>query len=90
MRTLRLDSIKTRSALHEVADNWYKRTHNLRMVWQNEQETEQRKTKAFALFLLMSKRLHSILLILNKLDGEMIGKNFVKGAIISGPYAKNP
>jgi uncharacterized protein YhaN len=53
---MKITNIKTSEEFYEFADIWYQRTHNLRRIWQNENETEKRRAKAFMLWLRMHNR----------------------------------
>lgn len=55
--------IKDENEFWEFADNWYHRTHRLREVWQDVNESQCRRLKAFELWNVMYSRvmrLHSI------------------------------
>jgi len=41
---------------YQVSENWYQRTHKLRRVWQNKENSLQKRVKAFYLFQIMMKR----------------------------------
>ena len=53
---MRLRDIKTESDFFQFADVWYQRTHNLRFVWQNENESRLRRLKALYLWYIMQER----------------------------------
>ena len=46
----------TRTEFYDFADVWYQRTHKLRCVWQDKNETNSRRIKAYYLWFLMARR----------------------------------
>lgn len=66
---MKLESIKTRQGFYDFADIWYQRTHNLRRIWQSDDEGVVRKFKAFELWIEMVRRvelLHSAAIFINQ------------------------
>lgn len=52
---MKLSKIKTREEFYTFSDVWYQRTHNLRMIYQDERQPKKKREKA--------KRLYKIMLI---------------------------
>ena len=65
---MKIENIKTRTEFYEFADTWYQRTHRLRDVWQNKRETDERRAKAFTLWLIMFDRVMKLVQIENKIN----------------------
>jgi hypothetical protein len=66
---MQLRNIKTEAKFYEFGDIWYQRAHNLRRIWQNENETTSRRGKAFILWHEMKNRvlvLHQIAIQMNQ------------------------
>lgn len=53
---MKLQNIKTRAEFYEFADIWYQRAHRLMEVWQNTEETDEKRLKAFKLWKVMYNR----------------------------------
>lgn len=54
---MKLSDIKTEKEFWEFSDIWYQRVHQLRAIWQNDNETtNERRLKAFILWQLMVNR----------------------------------
>ena len=68
--------------LNQVADIWYNRTINLRHVWQDENETSERRVKAYALWETMKNRVVSLLPILLKIRAMSAIKDYKPGGVI--------
>ena len=79
---MKLKNIKTKDELNQVADIWYNRTINLRHVWQNENETSERRVKAHDLWETMKNRVVSLLPILLKLRAMSAIKDYKPGGVI--------
>ncbi|WP_407505063.1 hypothetical protein [Elizabethkingia meningoseptica] len=47
---MKLSDIKTVDQFWAFADVWYKRTLNLAYIWQDDNETQQRRYKAFCIW----------------------------------------
>jgi hypothetical protein len=69
--------------LEAAAENWYQRTHKLRVIWQDESKEHHIRAKAFVLFSIMSKRVLSLARIISnaKLPHQ---KPFPSGGHITG------
>lgn len=65
---MRAKDIKTQSDFYKFADIWYQRAHTLREVWQNEEETDKRRAKAFKLWAVMLNRVMKIASIAVKIS----------------------
>jgi hypothetical protein len=65
---MKIENIKTINQFNDFADVWYQRTHNLREVWQNNDETLERRIKAFKLFHIMSIRVLNLVQFSMKLQ----------------------
>ena len=76
---MKISSIKTEDQFYEVADVWYQRTHKLRLIWQNENETIENQIKAFKLWQLMEERVLKLKEIAVKL--QIIMPKYSKGGI---------
>lgn len=76
---MNLNKIKTRSQFNEFADIWYQRVHQLREIWQNENEIFDRKSKSYILWLHMVKRVMHLTQIAIKLNTPKMPKGFKKG-----------
>ena len=79
---MKLRNIMNSDELNQVADIWYNRTINLRHVWQNENETSERRVKAHALWETMKNRVVSLLPILLKLRAMSAIKDYKPGGVI--------
>ena len=53
---MKISDIKTETEFYALADMWYQRTLRLRDIWQNDKESDRRRIKSFALFLIMQHR----------------------------------
>ena len=65
---MKIENIKTRTEFYVFADIWYQRAHRLREVWQNISETEERRTKAFTLWLTMYNTVMKLVPIATKIS----------------------
>lgn len=66
---MRIKDIKTREQFYDFADVWYQRTHKLREIWQDVDQSEERKEKAFRLWYIMYNRVMKLVnatLIMNQ------------------------
>lgn len=70
---MKINSIKTEDQFYQFADVWYQRTHKLRLVWQNPDETIENQFKAFLLWQKMGARVLKLADIAKKLN---IPKNY--------------
>jgi hypothetical protein len=77
---MKIDNIKTRTEFYEFADIWYQRVHRLREVWQNIRETDERRSKAFTLWLIMYDRVMKLVPIATKINQVKLPK-FEKGGL---------
>lgn len=75
---MKIENIKTRTEFYEFADIWYQRAHRLREVWQNIRETEERRAKAFTLWLIMYDRVMKLVPIATKIN-QVKPPKFEKG-----------
>jgi hypothetical protein len=66
----------------ELAENWYRRTHKLREVAENNNETPERKKKAKKLFLIMVYRMMRLKTMSIKIRTPKTPINFKPGGII--------
>ena len=57
---MKLSNIKTRSQFYDMAETQYQRTIRLRDIWQDDNESIYRRTKAFALWGRMFLRMQRI------------------------------
>lgn len=48
-------------SFYVLAETWYQRTHKLREVFYNENESKERRLKAGKLFFIMFQRMHNVL-----------------------------
>tara|TARA_R110000822_G_C15013717_1_gene462288 strand:+ start:245 stop:487 length:243 start_codon:yes stop_codon:yes gene_type:complete len=53
---MKIENIKTRKQFYSFADVWYKRAHKLREIWQDENQSSEKKEKAFILWHKMTQR----------------------------------
>lgn len=65
---MKIKSIKTRRQFYDFADIWYQRTHKLRMVWQDETQSEAKIAKAYLLFNLMLQRVMKLTQVAIKIN----------------------
>jgi outer membrane protein assembly factor BamD (BamD/ComL family) len=65
---MNLDNIKTITEFYEFGDIWYQRSHRLREVWQNKLETQERRGKAFVLWLKMYNRVMKLIPFATKIS----------------------
>jgi len=65
---MKIENIKTRTEFYEFADIWYQRAHRLLEVWQNIRETEERRAKAFTLWIIMYDRVMKLVPIATKIS----------------------
>ena len=79
---MKLRNIMNSDELNQVADMWYKRTLDLRDIWQDENETSERRIKAYALWETMKNRVFSLIPILLKLRAISAIKGFKPGGVI--------
>ena len=63
-----IKNITTKSEFYKFADIWYQRVHRLREVCQNAKETDERKAKAFTLWLIMYDRVMKLTQIAIKIN----------------------
>jgi len=77
---LRLRDIKNEEMFWKMADNRYQRAHKLRVVWQNPDETSDRREKAFKLWQIMLKKNMILMRIITKINTTYHNK-FPKGGI---------
>ena len=60
---MKLEKIKTHPQFDDFADNWYQRTHMLRRVWQDCEQTEEKRRKARRLWCVMYRRIMKLVQI---------------------------
>ena len=77
---MKLENIKTRTEFYEFADIWYQRVHRLLEVWQDENETAERKEKAFRLWDIMKNRVLKLTQIAIKINQDKLPK-FKSGGV---------
>lgn len=77
---MKIENIKTRTDFYEVANIWYQRVHRLREVWQDENETTERKEKAFKLWDTMKNRVLMLTQIAIKINQVKLPK-FKSGGV---------
>lgn len=65
---MKIENINTRTEFYKFADVWYQRTHRLREIWQDENETSIRKEKAFYLWDVMYKRVMKLVQVAIKIN----------------------
>lgn len=63
---MKIDSIKTAQEFYDFADIWYQRTHKLRKVWKDKNQTKEKREKAFLLFKVMLQRVIKLTQIATK------------------------
>lgn len=83
---MKLKEIKTEKEFWELADNRYKRTHKLRVIWQNPNEHKEKRDKAYKLWL---KMLHKTMILMPIITTmyTSYNKKFQSGGIIGNkPY----
>lgn len=79
---MKLSEIKTRKQFDDYADVWYQRSHKLRYIWQNPEETEQRREKAKRLWNVCYKKVMICVHISIKLNQHIHPNDLEKGGII--------
>ena len=83
----------TLAQLEAIAENWYRRTHKLRIIWQNEENEKEKRTKAFLLFIQMMHRTLKIGNIITKAKMPKAPKDILLGGIsfgqLNGEYIVN-
>lgn len=57
---MKLKDIKTEKQFYDVAEIWYQRTIKLAEIWQNHQESEERKIKALNLWIFMIQKMRKM------------------------------
>ena len=65
---MRVENIKTRQEFYEFADIWYQRTHKLREIWQDKNQTTIKREKAYLLFKVMLKRVMQLAQVAIKIN----------------------
>ena len=78
---MKIENIKTRTEFYEFADIWYQRAHRLRDVWQNIRETDERRAKAFTLWLIMYDRAMKLVPIAIKINQPKKPTKFKSGGV---------
>lgn len=58
---MKLSNIKTKSEFYDFADIWYQRTINLARIWNDNEETARKRSKAFSLWYIMFQRMSVIM-----------------------------
>lgn len=71
----------TQKEFWELAENWYQRTHKLRLVTENENETPERRSKALKLFLIMAGRMQKVTKMATDITMPKAPTNFERGGI---------
>lgn len=71
--------IKSEKDFWIVAEDWYKRTHRLRLISENENETEERRSKAIKLFMSMLGRMQTISVMASRIKTSVSLPKFEKG-----------
>ena len=74
----------TLAQLEVIAENWYQRTHKLRIIWQKEANDEEKRAKAFLLFIQMMHRTLKIGNIITKTKMPKAPKDMLFGGIFFG------
>ena len=65
---MKYSDVKTREQFYKFADVWYQRVHKLAVIWQDDNETDKRKWKAFSLWSKMANRVLLLVGIAIKLN----------------------
>lgn len=65
---MEIENIKTKIEFYEFFDIWYHRANILRDIWQNIIETNERREKAFKLWLIMYYRIMKLVPIAIKIN----------------------
>ena len=82
---MNLSNIKTEQQFSAVADIWYQRAHQLRVIWQNTKESQSRKEKAFALWFYYSKKIMSLVHFYGQYKITRLSKNMHTGGYVAQP-----
>lgn len=100
---MKLSSIKTRQGFYDFADIWYQRAHNLRRIWQSEDESVMRRFRAFVLWQEMLRRvqlLKDAAILINQhvpkeevysrpiIDAECFDKSALFNSLKNGSHAE--
>ena len=81
---MHISKIKTEEDFNRFADIQYQRTHKLREIWQNTEEDEYRRERAFRLFSVMALRvtnLGQVLLKIRNKQTERFAETFEAGGV---------
>lgn len=82
---MKITDIKTKDQFYKFADVWYQRSHKLRRVFQDENETPKRIVKAYILWSVMGMRISKLFEIAKKLEIVTPSRKFNQnGAVIWG------
>ena len=100
---MKLSAIKTKQGFYDFADIWYQRAHNLRCIWQSEDEGVMRRYKAFELWIEMVRRvqlLKDAAILINQhvpkeesynhpiIDAECFDKSVLFNSMKNGSHAE--
>lgn len=77
----------TNAEFWEVANNWYQRTHKLRVIWQDESLSIGKRERAFNLHAIMLQRMTAIQLKAIELSQPKRPNQFPSGGIVSAKGA---
>lgn len=80
---MKIENIKTTTEFYEFANIWYQRANRLRDVWQNMRESDERRAKAFILWLIMYDRVMKLIPIAIKANQPKNHPKFKCGGVIS-------
>lgn len=84
-RIIKFDEVKTLRDFEIIADRYYQRAHRLRAIWQNENESAERKEKAFRVWIPLLVIIPSLMATYSNLVQQAMPK-FGVGGIISQVY----
>ena len=84
MKTIiKYEDIKTEKQFWAFSENWYQRGHNLRRVWQNENESTKYQMKALRIWNIMLQRMVCLSQIASNMRQIKQPKPFTKGGVIA-------
>lgn len=80
---MKLSDVKTLDDFFEFGDIWYQRAHDLRVIWQDENEPEETRQKAYKLWLIMYNRVVNITPL--GYPVRPMARGFAVGGVIGNP-----
>ena len=84
-KIIKYEDIKTNKQFWTFSENWYQRSHNLRYVWQNENESTEYQMKALRIWNIMLQRMLCLSQIASNMQQIKQSKTFTKGGVIATP-----